>query len=80
MVGFVLLNRNIMKWINPQLNNIIQVTKILVGDGENIEYTRGVLEIVTSFIEPHDGMCHADKVIELAKHIGLSDNVIRNLY
>jgi len=38
------------------------------------------MEIVTSFIKSEDDMCHADKVIELAKHIGLSNETILKLY
>jgi hypothetical protein len=69
-----------MEWINPNINQIIDEVKVLVDEGENIEYARGVLEIVTSFIKSEDDMCHADKVIELAKHIGLSNETILKLY
>jgi hypothetical protein len=69
-----------MTWIKPNIEQIIDEVKVLVCEGENIEYTRGVLEIVTSFIKYEDDMCHVDKVIELAKHIGLSTETISKLY
>lgn len=52
----------------------------LIDDGANIEYTRGVLEIICSFISFNEDYCHADNVIELAKRLGLDDTVIANLY
>ena len=57
-----------------------QEAKDLVDDGANIEYTRGVLEIISSFISYGDDCCHADNVTELAKEIGLSFEVISKLY
>lgn len=69
-----------MKWCNPTIENIIEEIKILVDDGSNIEYTRGVLEIITSFMKGDDDMCHADKVIELAKEININEKVILKLY
>jgi hypothetical protein len=61
-------------------NELIKEAKMLIDDGENIEYTRGVLEIICSFISFGDDCCHADNVIELAKELKLSDEVINKLY
>ena len=69
-----------MELINITRENLIQEIKILVDEGKNTEYTRGVLEIVTSFMKGNDDMCHADKVIELSKEIGLSNEVVSKLY
>lgn len=69
-----------MKWINPSLQQLVEEVKVLVDDGENIEYTRGVLEIVASFLKGDDDMCHADKAIELAKMLNISPKVISKLY
>jgi hypothetical protein len=68
---------------NTMFNNyetLIKEAKILIDDGENIEYTRGVLELICSFISFDDENCHADNVIMLAKEIDLSNDVINNLY
>lgn len=67
-----------MEWIVPMRKNLIEEIKVLVDQGENIEYTRGVLEIVSSFMKGDED--HADKVIKLAKEIGLSSTVISKLY
>ena len=69
-----------MELINITRENLIQEIKILVDKGENTEYTRGVLEIVTSFMKGDDDMCHADKVIQLSKEIGISNEVISKFY
>ena len=69
-----------MELINITRENLIQEIKILVDEGENTEYTRGVLEIVTSFMKGDDDMCHSDKVIQLSKEIGISNEVISKFY
>jgi hypothetical protein len=69
-----------MKWSNPKTEDIINEIKVLVDDGSNIEYTRGVLEIVSSFFIGDDDMCHADKVIQLANEINLDKATISKLY
>lgn len=68
-----------MNWINPTPKQILDEVKVLVDKGNNTEYTRGVLEIISSFIDCKT-MCHADKVIELANNIGLSKETISKLY
>jgi len=62
------------------LDVLKQEAKSLVDDGANIEYTRGVLEIISSFISYGDDCCHADNAIELAREIGLSKEIISKLY
>lgn len=52
----------------------------LVGDGDNVEYTRGALEIVAAFVTFSSDNTHADNVMDLAETIGLSDKVIQALY
>jgi len=70
-----------MKWTNPSKKQIIEELKVLVDDGENLEYTRGALEIVASFLNGNDeNFCHADKSCELGRQIGLSEDVIKQLY
>ena len=69
-----------MKWLNPTQEQILEEIKILVDSGDNIEYTRGVLEIITSFMKGDDDMCCADKVLELAEILKLDYNNISKLY
>jgi hypothetical protein len=69
-----------MEWSNPKIEHIIDEIKILVDDGSNIEYTRGALEIIASFMVGDDDMCHADKVIQLANEINLTKETISKLY
>lgn len=68
------------QWINPNMDTIIEELKIMVDDGSNIEYTRGSLEIICSFIKSEDDMCLADKVIQLAKEIGIKEEYINKMY
>jgi hypothetical protein len=69
-----------MELVEFSKESLFEEIKFLVDDGYNIEYTRGILEIVTSFMKGNDDMSHSDKVISLAKEIGLSDNIINKLY
>lgn len=59
---------------------LISEAKDLISEGSNIEYTRGVLEIICSFISFDNNNCHADNVLHLAQEIGLSKEVISKIY
>ena len=63
-----------------KITELINEAKILIGDGENFEYTRGILELISSFINDDEELDHAERVISLGRKIGLSNNVISELY
>ena len=69
-----------LKWTEPPEKDILNEVKMLVDTGDNIEYTRGVLEIVTSFMKGPDDFCHVDKVITLAHKIGIDEENIKKMY
>ena len=63
-----------------QYDILISEAKDLIDDGSNIEYTRGLLEIICSFVSFDSSNCHADNVLHLAQEIGLSKEVISKIY
>jgi hypothetical protein len=63
-----------------KITELINEAKILIGDGENFEYTRGILELISSFINDDEELDHAERVISLGRKIGLSNNVNSELY
>lgn len=65
-------------YVAPSFNDLVFEAKLLIDDGTNVEYARGVLEIITSFVKSDSD--HAEKAIELAKQIGLSQSVINKMY
>lgn len=69
-----------MQWINPTQAQLLQEASYLIDEGDNTEYTRGVLEILSAFMTRDNDMCAADAAIELAKLLGIPEDNIKKLY
>lgn len=56
--------------------------KILNNEGstDNIEYTRGTLEIIASFISFDTSNSHAENVLCLCDYLGFSEDLKKQLY
>lgn len=67
-------------WTSPKFSYIRKELKNLVDEGDNIEYTRGALEIISCFIKPTKPICLAEIAIELAKDLKISQKNIDKLY
>ena len=61
------------------LKVIMHEAKGLVDDGENTEYTRGICELIAD-LAGHEGKDHADRAIEIAKELGVSQENIDKFY
>lgn len=67
------------KWVNPKFVEILKECETLIDDGSNIEYMRGQLEILASFID-NDGLHHMEKTMELAKFLNIPKENIKKMY
>jgi len=62
-------------------NLLMLEAKELIGDDcTNVEYIRGMLELICSFISFNPDNCLGEDVIELAKRIGVNKETIEKLY
>lgn len=69
-----------MHWINPTQEHLVQEVRLLIGNGDNVEYTRGVLEILSSFMTRDNDMCHADAALELGRLLGVTESNLKKIY
>lgn len=72
---------------NTMFNNIEALkeeARFLIGAsakyGDNTEYSRGVIEIIASFISYDDDNCHTDNCIDLAKELGFEKSIIDKMW
>jgi hypothetical protein len=63
---------------NP-IDKIKKIAKNLIDDGTNVEYVRGICELIAD-IDGKEETPHADRAIEIAKELGLSEYAAKNLY
>lgn len=59
-----------------QLKN---VAKILIDDGTNTEYVRGICELIAD-VDGISEMDHAERAIEIAEEIGMSKHASAKMY
>lgn len=58
--------------------DLLAEAKVLVGDGDNSEYLRGVCELLSFYVPTlYD---HSEKAIALAIHLGVSPDNANRMY
>ena len=61
------------------ITRLKMAAKLLIDDGSNAEYTRGICELIAD-VDGTPDVYHADRTEQIAKELGLSDETIAKLY
>jgi hypothetical protein len=62
-----------------KVDKLKSIAKELIDDGTNTEYVRGICELIAD-IDGREDVAHAERSIEIAQEIGMSEYAARNLY
>lgn len=61
------------------LNETLTEAKVLVGDGENIEYTRGICELIAG-LYPQENTDSVDRAADIAYILEIHEQYIKKAF
>jgi hypothetical protein len=65
--------------VTVKIGFIKHTAKQLIGDSDNIEYIRGICELIADIDAKLDMDC-SERAIEIAKELGIQSTIISKIY